>query len=205
MGNVDIIINYAKGIISHEEFEAELNVDPTLWNVIQSLMPSDISNPNCRFRALYANVKGLETNNYQVKPTVLAFGYRPRMVYDLVSKLVMVQYPDIQCREPLDGPVSDLLMQLRLDYLEGEETEAYLLSILVETKDNSKNMQKQKILKAFHVENPRCRPRWVQEAEWPMGENSPMKYERQVKKGELVKFYFTDVDTGDTRVIEQLY
>lgn len=78
-------------------------------------------------------------------------------------------------------------------------------SLLMQTRSNSKTTQKQFILKSFHVENSRYRPRWVQGPEWPMGKQSPMKFERQEKKGELVKYFFVDVDTGEEKVIEQLY
>lgn len=205
MDNTNILISYSKGTISHEEFKAELETNPSLWNSIQALMPSDISDPNCPFRSLYGNVLSLEANNYLVKPALLAFGYRSGVVYDLVSKLVLYQYPDTQCQEPLDRSIDGFLFDLRLDDLEGKETESFIRSFLQTIKDDSRKIQRQKILSAFHIENSRHRPRWVQESEWPMGKNSPMKFERQEKHGELVKFFFVDVDTSEEKVVEQLY
>ncbi len=63
---------------------------------------------------------------------------------------------------------------------------------------------KEEVRRVFHIEQKK-RPRWIQGPEWPMGKQSPMKFERQEKKGELVKYFFVDVDTGEEKVIEQLY
>ena len=38
-----------------------------------------------------------------------------------------------------------------------------------------------------------------------MGEKSPMKYVGQKRMGEMVQYYFEDVDTGDTEIVEQYY
>jgi polar amino acid transport system substrate-binding protein len=54
-------------------------------------------------------------------------------------------------------------------------------------------------------------PRWVQGAEWPLGMNGkPMRFvEQKRKKGKeyanmlYTQFFFEDVDTGETRVIDQ--
>lgn len=35
-------MDYVSGKMSHEEFEAELNIDPKLWDEIQSLVPDNI-------------------------------------------------------------------------------------------------------------------------------------------------------------------
>lgn len=69
---------------------------------------------------------------------------------------------------------------------------------------------KEQLRNLFHIE-PHKYPRWIQEAEWPMGEDGiPMKFISQ--KGKKGKFYdtmlyteflFEDVKTGKQRIIEQ--
>lgn len=63
---------------------------------------------------------------------------------------------------------------------------------------------KETLWNAFHIKDRKF-PRWVQEADWPMGKNSPMEYLGQRKDGELVALRFRDVDTGEERIVEQFY
>ena len=60
------------------------------------------------------------------------------------------------------------------------------------------------IQEAFHIHDRKF-PCWPQEAEWPMGKNSPMEYLGRHKDGELVQLRFRDVDTGEEKVVEQFY
>lgn len=48
------------------------------------------------------------------------------------------------------------------------------------------------------------RPRWIQEAEWPMGKNSPMVFVSQSHSADIYLFVFEDADTGEKRTITQL-
>ena len=63
---------------------------------------------------------------------------------------------------------------------------------------------KEALWKAFHIKDRKF-PRWAQEADWPMGKNSPMEYLGQRRDGELVELRFRDVDTGEERTVEQYY
>ena len=49
------------------------------------------------------------------------------------------------------------------------------------------------------------RPRWIQNAEWPAGKNSPMKYLYRKSISDGSEYYFEDVDTGEVRKIVQFY
>ena len=63
---------------------------------------------------------------------------------------------------------------------------------------------KQQLRVLFHLV-PRKYPRWIQEPDWPMGKHSPMKYVDQKKTGELVEYFFQDVDTDEMKVVKQYY
>ena len=110
-----VISDYASGKMSHEEFEAELYINPELWNDIQSLVPRDIADVHCPFRQVWGNIPGFETNNYQVKSTVTSFGYNYSMAHGFISALVKYQYPDVVCREPI-GESPDSLLEKMLMY-----------------------------------------------------------------------------------------
>lgn len=70
------------------------------------------------------------------------------------------------------------------------------------SKSQRKKELRKKLKEAFHIEGTKC-PRWVQGAEWPMGQNSPMEYLSRSKKGAAVIFTFRDVDTGEICEVEQ--
>ncbi|MBO7763077.1 MAG: hypothetical protein J6T24_09795 [Clostridia bacterium] len=62
----------------------------------------------------------------------------------------------------------------------------------------------------FHIESNKY-PHWIQEAEWPMGEDGiPMKFISQKRrKGKhyetllFTEFLFEDIKTGKQRIVEQ--
>ena len=102
-----------------------------------------------------------------------------------------------------------LYLDVVKDIYDGPEVRSVLEGIFTDAfKEKSKTARKKKakaaILEAFHVED-KNRPYWIQGAEWPMGENSPMKYISKKREGEVVKYTFIDVDTGELRVVEQYY
>ena len=46
MENRELIIAYAEGKLTNEEFETELWIRSDLWDDIQKLLPADIDEPN---------------------------------------------------------------------------------------------------------------------------------------------------------------
>ena len=72
-------------------------------------------------------------------------------------------------------------------------------------KSEQKRIAKEAVRKAIHVEDAKKYPRWIQGAEWPMGENSPMVYVRRENHGEEVHYFFRDFDTGEERTVIQFY
>ena len=102
-----------------------------------------------------------------------------------------------------------LYLDVVKDIYDGPEVRSVLEGIFANAfKEKSKTARKKKakaaILEAFHVEDKK-RPYWIQGAEWPMGQNSPMKYISKKREGEVVKYTFTDVDTEEIKVVEQYY
>jgi len=204
LSNLHTIIEYASGHLSDAEFELELNLNPELWDEIQRLVPDDISSPECPFRSDYENMQAFETNGYLVRPTLLTFGYNALFAHSLVSKLVHYRFPSVKCREPIRELPEETLEKLRLSFIGGDEVDGLIRTLLVENMSAKSSAKKQILKETFHIQS-RKHPDWVQEPEWPMGKNSPLKYERQERNGEMIKYYFSDVDTGEIRVIEQFY
>lgn len=137
-------------------------------------------------------------------------------IHSFYSKIITTAFPtdNITVDTTLDEK-SSFMSDACPEYIGGPEVEE-LLGILLETlpKDLSKSkkirLYKEKLKELFHIEQNKY-PRWVQEAEWPMGsDNLPMRFVGQKrKKGKAyetmlyTEFLFEDVKTGEQRIIEQ--
>lgn len=129
----------------------------------------------------------------------------------------------ITCAFPDDHIVIDQTLHDRFvfmlnacpEYIGGVEVDdllAELLDSLPEDLSKTKRIKlyKEKLKSAFHIE-PNKYPRWIQAAEWPMGEDGvPMKFVSQKSKNKkaygmmlYTEFLFEDVKTGEQRTIAQ--
>lgn len=101
------------------------------------------------------------------------------------------------------------------EYIGGEEVDDLLMDLLETLPDDFSKTKKVKLYKEklrslFHIESNKY-PRWIQEPEWPMGEDGiPMKFISQKrKKGKsydtilFTEFLFEDVKTGKQCIVEQ--
>lgn len=197
------ILDYAEGRLSHEEFEAELYLHPELWEELQSLMPPDIKDPACRFRTLFPNIKLLETNQYRVRQTLLAFGYRGSLSHALVGALVRYHNPSAGIRRPPEESGHSFLEKNSLDFIGGQEADQYVQELLLTHADSTAAEKKRAIREAFHIQ-PRKRPGWVQEPEWPFRGGKPLRFVSQRHSGELYEYVFEDPDTGEPVTVVQL-
>lgn len=105
-----------------------------------------------------------------------------------------------------------LMLDICPDYIGGTEIEeaGIIEKIIAEApqdlpKSKRIKLLKEKVKQAFHIE-ARVRPYWIQEPEWPVNNGRPMKFVRTEKKhgGEVKLHHFVDVETGETRVVEDL-
>lgn len=206
------IVDFVSGKLTYAQFEELFTADPTMWDVAQTLLTPEIMNNNNHPFWSKSNRSRLECNNYSVQYACLSFGYDlvGRVItHRLLGELVSYQYPDIVLRDPPDVSTDDLREKIGMDYLGGPEVDS-LVDKLVQSKDDTISATKfireakQQLRILFHLV-PRKYPRWIQEPDWPMGKHSPMKYVDQKKTGDLVEFFFQDVDTDEMKVIKQYY
>ncbi len=206
------IIDFVSGKLTYSEFETLFTDDPSIWDIAQSLLTSEIMNDMDHAFWSKSNRSRLESNNYSVQYACLSFGYDVvgRVVtHRMLGELVTYQYPDIVLCEPPEFSVNDLRDKLGMEYLGGTDVDALIDEVLSKKNDSistSKfvNMAKQELRTLFHLV-PRKYPHWIQEPEWPMGEKSPMEFCSQKREGERTCFIFRDVDTQETKVVEQFY
>ena len=128
--------------------------------------------------------------------------------FDTIASIVTVAYPDIIPTKYYDEEKKFYQTAVG-EYIGGEEVEAYIGALLENFpramgKTKRKTGAKAAIREAFHLKGSKY-PRWAQEPEWPMGKKAPMEYIAQKRTGDLVRYTFKDVDTGEMRIIEQLY
>ena len=106
----------------------------------------------------------------------------------------------------------DLLLDTCGERFGGPEVDALIDSLLqntlktYKTKKDRKQHAKEQLNALFHVKG-RQTPPWIHGPQWPMGQNSPMRYlsSTRSKDRESKIHVFQDVDTGDTRQIVEYY
>ena len=137
-------------------------------------------------------------------------------IHGLFSNVLVTAFPDdnIVIDETLHNE-HWFMLEACPEYIGGEEVDDLLMELLESLPENLSKTKKVKLYKEqlrslFHIESNRY-PRWIQEAEWPMGEDGiPMKFISQKrKKGKaydimlFTEFLFEDVKTGKQRIVEQ--
>ena len=199
------VFDFVQGKLTYDEFETEFLLNPEIWDWIQNLVPVNIDDIHCDFRSYYANMQGFEANNYRVKSTIMSFGYDTihghAISYSLIGALVKYHYPDIICREPPKESISNILEKIGLDYIGGKEVDEFVQNIIISYRDNVKELKKY-LKEKFHVTS-RKHPVWVQEPEWPLCNGNPMKFDSQKRDGEKYTYNFSDMSTGEVKIIVQ--
>ena len=129
--------------------------------------------------------------------------------FNAIAGVVLTIYPELKLTAKYEDEAKFYHSAVS-DRFGGSEVEAEIEAIVMRAYNEKGSMTgkrkfaKQLLNELFHIEGKKY-PRWVQEPEWPMGDISPMKFIGQERTGELVRFTFCDADTGEERVIEQLY
>ena len=132
------------------------------------------------------------------------------------SKILTTAFPEDGI--VIDQTLSDkcnFMMDACPQYIGGPEVDHLLDELLAEipetlSKTKRAKLYKEKIKEMFHITGNQF-PRWVQEAEWPISPTGkPMRFvEQKRKKGKEYRmtmythFIFEDVDTGETRIVDQ--
>ena len=197
------LLEFSQGLLSYEEFEAFLSLNPNAWEMIQALVPDNISNESCLFRKIYPNMKGFETNNFNVRATLSAFGFQPRSVWSMISALVKFRYPDIVTAYPPDESLESILERLGLDFIGGNEADTLVRELFARNPSIGTKEKKQLLKDYFHI-SPRKYPRWIQDPQWPVLRGIPMRFVSQEKKGQVYTYHFEDTETGETKTITQM-
>ena len=129
-------------------------------------------------------------------------------LYADVYRFYLLSHPDARYFDDYDRKF-DLFIYAISENYGGPEVYPIIEDVVNEAfeirgKTKQKAFIKSRLKDIFHIEGNK-RPYWIQEAEWPMGKNSPMQYVSRKKKGEEHFYLFRDVDTGEERTVTQLW
>ena len=219
---MQIVIDYVSGRITADVFKEAWYANDEIKTWIDNLIdlksepkPEWASLPFHEFRmAIHKHYGGSPVRFIEASEAfALVHPNRPRWLnigwyFDAIASVVVVAYPDVKPTSFYNDEETFYLASIG-SYIGGSEVEAAIFDLLSQfpytmSKNRRQSEAKKAIKKLFHVAGF-VYPRWVQEPEWPMGKTSPMKFVSQKRVGECVQFLFRDVDTGDTRIVEQLY
>lgn len=209
-----VIEQVLSGDVSMEVFLEELHTNHELQQCIRDFVPNDAKeNPAHNFWKLIP-YQSLQQNHFDYYRFLFwalhsqgKFGMHLN-VFNRLRKAYRYYYPEVQCTSRYDD-VFDVYLDAIKDCFDGPEVQGLVEQIITDSiqlpsKAKRIKFAQMKIITSFHVEKNK-RPRWVQGPEWPMGVDSPMMFVKQQKTGELVEFFFQDVDTKEQRIVKQFY
>jgi len=201
-------VDFTEGRISVPEMLARTEENPELLDWLTA-----IADPNVSAVRPFDAKRQIQLYVYDGVGSSSELG-RHLNIHSLFSRIVMAAFPG-------EGIAMDMTLEKKLDfmydacpqYIGGPEVNHLLDALLEEipaelSKAKRVKLYKEKVKSLFPMAGKKY-PRWVQEAEWPLAPSGkPMRFVEQ-KKGKDYKttmqthFLFEDVDTGETRTIEQ--
>lgn len=218
---MQIVLDYVTGKITSDEFMTAWHARPEIGQWLEHLVdlksgptPAWDHAPYPEFRiAIYKHCHGSVLNFIERSEASPNKSRMPKWVeigwhFETIASVVTVAYPEIRPTRFYEEE-KDFYLSAVGDYIGGPEVEEQIGVLLGQYprslgKSKRKKAAKAAIREYFHLSGNKY-PRWVQAPEWPMGTNTPMAYVSQKRDGEQVLFTFEDVDTGEIRIVEQLY
>lgn len=129
-------------------------------------------------------------------------------IFGILEAVYSYLHPEISLTDKYSQAFAVYLDVVK-DCYGGPEVDMLINNVVVSTlslRTKKQRIQhaKDAISKLFLSESGKM-PRWIQGAEWPMGERAPMVFVSQKKRGECIYYVFRDADTHQSRIIEQWY
>ncbi len=211
---MDVLKAFMTGTLDAAYFIEKLRTSPELQDEIRQLMPGEaVCNKEHPLWKSFA-FEVMHSNGFDIVrelQDVCRFDGTLEdnlNLFGILKHFYGYKYPDDTLTTKYHDAFS-LYLDAIQDCFEGPEVDGLVNEIIekylpLQPKTRRKKEAKEAVRKAFHVEN-RKRPYWIQGAEWPMGEDSPMRFVKRVQRGEQVDYYFEDVKTGVARIVTQYY
>ena len=211
---MEIIKQMLTGQMPMSEFIQHLRTDRSLQDALRQLIPHEaVNNPD---HVLWRKYSYETAKKYDFDCLAILCGLH-RMngsigdnlgIYGTVRAIYRHYEPDLNYTSQYHD-AHDVYLRTVGEYYEGLEVTPFLNQIVAEALPIRPKYKRDKILRerlkeVFHVVG-KNRPYWIQGGEWPMGKNSPMQYIGRERIPDGVRYTFRDVDTDETRTIEQYY
>lgn len=219
MDYLQLTLDYVEGRITPSEYEAMLESDDQLYQWIQSIVPDGkeirivnrkLFKPESFPFDIRLALKKYEALDEGGPRGTLSYHYH---IHHEVAQLIGEALPDLQLSvDPKPAILRELQLFAIPDYIGGKEVcESRILTTLladipVEWSESKRNKAaKDRVKQAFHIEG-RKRPYWIQNPEWPMSNGVPMRYEKTTRVNrEFVQHHFSDIETGEVRIVDDFY
>lgn len=211
MNTIELMLT---GQMEMTEFTTQLKSDPALQSELRNLIPQeaihDESHPLWK-RISFESFRNHDSDFLQFLCWLCQFDGTmgdDLNIWSLIYEVYSYDHPDLSYTNKYEEAY-DLYLDVIRDCFEGMEVRQIVEKIVMKAlpiKYKGKRIQqaRMEVEKQFHVVD-RKRPHWIQGPDWPMGENTPMKFIMQKRKGECVQYFFEDADTGVSRIVEQYY
>lgn len=220
------VFDFVAGLVQPKVFIETLEQHPEIYDWLQSIVPEGLT---CYKSHMIFDRFGEE------EPISIEIPYDIKIVikqllddlqkdrwgvylniYDAISELLKKAFPheNINVSDEIEKRF-DFGLDAIPEYLGGIDVADFIDDIVDSIPKNlSKTIRvrlcNKKLREKFHIEGKNI-PRWIQNPEWPIGEDGiPMKFISQKrKKGKpyntmlFTEFLFEDVKTGKQRIVEQ--
>lgn len=203
------------GEMEMRDFVALLQSDLKMQDFIRNLVPKEAVNNPCHEFWTYAPYKSLAQNQfdyYQLLKRISRFDGSINDALNISSSLArgyLYYHQDLHCTDKYHEAF-ELYLDVIRDCFEGPEVERLVEQIIndalpIRPKSKRRKEAKRKVEELFHIVDRKHWPRWIQGADWPMGVDSPMQYVSRRSIADGVDFIFTDITTGEVRIVTQYY
>lgn len=202
------------GEMHMSEFLSRVKTDTELQEQLRNLVPIDAV--NYRDHELWRRYSywALAQYDFDFLKRLLSFHKLDLSLGDNLNIFSSIRYfycyshPSVLCTTMYEDAF-DLYLDVIKDCYDGPEVTLLVDSIIqsvlsLKTKKARIATAKTEIENHFHISDKK-RPSWIHGPEWPMGQNSPMKFISQKRSKERVEYIFEDFDTKEQRVIVQHY
>ena len=211
---LEIIEKMLTGQIEMAEFVSAFCTNNNLHDVLRNLLPADaVNNPQHELwkEISYDSFRRNGFDFVRFIKWICRFdgSFDDNLnLFSTIETVYVYSNPSIKCTTYYSD-VYGLYLDAVRDCYDGSEVRALVQESLKDalnepTKGKRIKKAKETILELFHADG-KNRPRWIQGPEWPMGQQSPMKFIFQKRKGECVYYYFVDVDTNEERTVTEFY
>ena len=199
MENINLLLDFIEGRITPEDFRDILLCYEQLCNVIKEEHAAHKSIPNYNVISIIERLNPQKQNDAD-------------LLFSIIEDVLIWREISFEKAQPENkGGVSipDVILSYLADDLVAEN---FVYNKIIKhipaniTKSEEKKYCRKRQKELFRYEkNP---PNWIQSSEWPIVNEKPMVFRKQLRNiedEERMDFYFYDSDTGEERIVSQYY